>query len=91
MPSETLSALPISGGWGYGPEDAIIIEDDDAMESMVSDYDININSRQTTIDSLIHEQHKEQHILATMHKLNPHITEPKRYCFMSDIDHFKMK
>lgn len=51
----------------------------------------NINSRQTTIDSLIHEQHKEQHILATMQKLNPHITEPKRYCFMSDIDHFKMK
>ena len=37
---ETLGDLPISGGWGYGPDDAIIIEDDDAMESMASDYDI---------------------------------------------------
>ena len=37
---ETLGDLPIRGGWGYGPDDAIIIEDDDAMESEVSDYDI---------------------------------------------------
>ena len=51
----------------------------------------NINSRQTTINSLINEQRIEQRILATMQKFNPHITEPKRYCFMSDIDHFKMK
>ena len=40
MLGETLGTLPISGRWGYGPEDSIIIEDDDAMESMVSDYDI---------------------------------------------------
>ena len=51
----------------------------------------NINSRQTTIDSLIHEQHKEQRILATMQKLNPHITEPKRYCFMGDLDNSTIK
>ena len=40
MLRETLGDLPISGGWGYGPDDAIIIEDDDAMESAASDYDI---------------------------------------------------
>lgn len=33
MLRETLGDLPISGGWGYGPDDAIIVEDDDAMES----------------------------------------------------------
>ena len=51
----------------------------------------NINSRQTTIDSLIHEQHKEQRILATMQKFNPHITEPKRYSFMGDLDNSTIK
>lgn len=51
----------------------------------------NINSRQTTINSLINEQRIEQRILATMQKFNPHITEPKRYCFMSDIDHSSIK
>lgn len=40
MLRETLGDLPISGGWGYGPDDAIIVEDDDAMESAASDYDI---------------------------------------------------
>ena len=36
-----------------------------------------INSRQTEIDTLIHEQEKEQRILSTMQKRNPDI-EPKR-------------
>ena len=40
MLREKFGDLPISGGWGYGPDDAIIIEDDDAMESAASDYDI---------------------------------------------------
>ena len=51
----------------------------------------NINSRQTTIYSLIHEQCIEQRILATMQKLNPHITEPKRYSFMGDLDNSTIK
>lgn len=37
-----------------------------------------INSRQTEIDTLIHEQEKEQRILATMQKHNPNI-KPERY------------
>ena len=51
----------------------------------------NINSRQTTINSLINEQRIEQRILATMQKLNPHITEPKRYSFMGDLDNSTIK
>ena len=51
----------------------------------------NINSRQTTINSLINEQRIEQRILATMQKFNPHITEPKRYSFMGDLDNSTIK
>ena len=40
MLREKFGDLPIRGGWGYGPDDAIIIEDDDAMENAASDYDI---------------------------------------------------
>ncbi len=49
-----------------------------AMSHIIAILIKRINSRQTEIDTLIHEQEKERHILATMQKQNPDI-DPKRY------------
>ena len=49
-----------------------------AMSHIMATLIESINTRQTEIDTLIHEQEKEQRILATMQKQNPDIA-PKRY------------
>ena len=49
-----------------------------AMSHIMTILIKRINSRQTEIDTLIHEQEKERRILSTMQKQNPDI-DPKRY------------
>lgn len=55
-----------------------------AMSHIMATLIEHINSRQMSINSLIHEQQTEQRILATMQKYNPDI-KPERYSFMTDL------
>lgn len=56
---ETLGDLPIRGGWGYGPEDAIIIDHDDTKEGVASEYEIIMERTKLEIKQVADESEFE--------------------------------